>query len=48
LREKRRRILLVESVSFHQLALRGLEGYAIIETTTFESGMPGVNFVDLV
>jgi putative transposase len=37
----------VEVVSFHQLAQRGLEGYAMIETTTFDSGMPGVSQVDL-
>jgi putative transposase len=37
----------VEWVSFHQLAQRGLEGYAMIETTTLDSGMPGVSQVDL-
>jgi putative transposase len=34
-------------LSFHQLAQRGLKGYAMNETTTFDSGMPGVSQVDL-
>jgi len=34
-------------LSFHQLAQRGLKGYAMNETTTFDSGLPGVSQVDL-
>jgi putative transposase len=37
----------VISVSFHQLAQPGLEGYAMSETTTFGSGIPEVGYVDL-
>jgi len=36
----------MDKVSFHQLAQRGLEGYAMIETTTFDCQMPVGNQVD--